>query len=300
MNGLQIGSTPLKRLLSIEKKYRLHAELYAKIEGENAGGSIKDRVALQMIADAEETGLLRKGGVVIEATSGNTGIGLALICKQKGYRAIIVMPDTMSVERQELIKRYGGEVLLTDGKKGMQGAVEKAEALAKTLKGAFLARQFENPSNPKAHYLSTGPEIYSQTDGKIDVLLAGIGTGGTITGVGKYLKEKNPQTKVVGVEPSGSPLLTKGYFGVHALQGIGANFVPQTLDISVCDEIMTADDTPSIDRMKEIKQEENLSVGISSGAVLVCGIELAKQPQMQGKKIVMIFPDEGGRYLSIK
>lgn len=296
---IKIGNTPLKRLFAIEKKYDLQAELYAKIEGENAGGSIKDRVALQMIEDAEKENRLTKGATVIEATSGNTGIGLALVCKNKGYKAIIVMPDTMTVERQELIKSYGGEVLLTDGKKGMQGAVEKAEALALEIKGAMLAKQFENPSNPKAHYENTAPELYVQTKGEIDVFLAGIGTGGTITGVGKFLKEKNPQIKVVGVEPENSPLLSKGYFGSHAIQGIGANFIPKVLNTSIYDTLMTAGDNESIEMMKSLKEEENLSVGISSGAVLACAIALAKKEEMKGKKIAMIFPDEGGRYSSI-
>lgn len=294
-----IGNTPLIRLQNIEKEYGLSCELYAKLENENAGGSIKDRVALSIIDTAERDGKLQKGGCVIEATSGNTGIGLALVCRQRGYKAVIVMPDTMTVERRQMIGGYGAEVVLTDGKKGMQGAVEKAEELHKTTPNSIIAGQFVNPANPLAHYKGTGPEIYRQVNGKADIFLACVGTGGTLTGVGKYLKEQNPQIKVFAVEPKNSPLLSKGYFGAHKIQGIGANFIPETLDKSVYDSVLTVDDNDAIATMKRLKEQENLFVGISSGAVVCAAIELLKGDEYAGKTAVVVLPDSGDRYLSI-
>ena len=294
-----IGNTPLIRLQNIEKEYGLSCELYAKLENENAGGSIKDRVALSIIDSAERDGKLQKGGCVIEATSGNTGIGLALVCRQRGYKAVIVMPDTMTVERRQMIAGYGAEVVLTDGKKGMQGAVEKAEELHKATPNSIIAGQFVNPANPLAHYTGTGVEIYKQTDGEIDIFLACVGTGGTLTGVGKYLKEQNPQIKVFAVEPKNSPLLSKGYFGAHKIQGIGANFIPETLDKSVYDSVLTVDDNDAIATMKRLKEQENLFVGISSGAVVCAAIELLKGDEYAGKTAVVVLPDSGDRYLSI-
>jgi cysteine synthase A len=294
-----IGNTPLIRLQNIEKEYGLSCELYAKLENENAGGSVKDRVALSIIDSAEREGRLQKGGCVIEATSGNTGIGLALVCRQRGYKAVIVMPDTMTVERRQMIGGYGAEVVLTDGKKGMQGAVEKAEELHKATPNSIIAGQFVNPANPLAHYTGTGVEIYKQTDGEIDIFLACVGTGGTLTGVGKYLKEQNPHIKVFAVEPKNSPLLSKGYFGAHKIQGIGANFIPETLDKSVYDSVLTVDDNDAIATMKRLKEQENLFVGISSGAVVCAAIELLKGDEYAGKTAVVVLPDSGDRYLSI-
>ena len=294
-----IGNTPLARLQNIEKEYGLSCKLYAKLENENAGGSVKDRVALSIIDSAEREGRLQKGGCVIEATSGNTGIGLALVCRQRGYKAVIVMPDTMTVERRQMIAGYGAEVVLTDGKKGMQGAVEKAEDLHKATPNSIIAGQFVNPANPLAHYTGTGVEIYKQTDGEIDIFLACVGTGGTLTGVGKYLKEQNPQIKVFAVEPKNSPLLSKGYFGAHKIQGIGANFIPETLDKSVYDSVLTVDDNDAIATMKRLKEQENLFVGISSGAVVCAAIELLKGDEYAGKTAVVVLPDSGDRYLSI-
>ena len=294
-----IGNTPLIRLQNIEKEYGLSCKLYAKLENENAGGSVKDRVALSIIDSAEREGRLQKGGCDIEATSGNTGIGLALVCRQRGYKAVIVMPDTMTVERRQMIAGYGAEVVLTDGKKGMQGAVEKAEELHKATPNSIIAGQFVNPANPLAHYTGTGVEIYKQTDGEIDIFLACVGTGGTLTGVGKYLKEQNPQIKVFAVEPKNSPLLSKGYFGAHKIQGIGANFIPETLDKSVYDSVLTVDDNDAIATMKRLKEQENLFVGISSGAVVCAAIELLKGDEYAGKTAVVVLPDSGDRYLSI-
>lgn len=294
-----IGNTPLARLQNIEKEYGLSCKLYAKLENENAGGSIKDRVALSIIDTAERDGKLQKGGCVIEATSGNTGIGLALVCRQRGYKAVIVMPDTMTVERRQMIAGYGAEVVLTDGKKGMQGAVEKAEELHKTTPNSIIAGQFVNPANPLAHYTGTGVEIYKQTDGEIDIFLACVGTGGTLTGVGKYLKEQNPQIKVFAVEPKNSPLLSKGYFGAHKIQGIGANFIPETLDKSVYDSVLTVDDNDAIATMKRLKEQEKLFVGISSGAVVCAATQLLKGEGYAGKTAVVVLPDSGDRYLSI-
>ena len=302
--GKSIGDTPLVELKNIEKDGGRYENtptfrLFAKLESENLGGSIKDRVAQAILDDAEEKGTLKKGGAVIEATSGNTGIGLALCCRLRGYQAKIVMPDTMSVERQEMIKAQGGEVLLTDGKKGMSGAVEKAKELLQNTPNAILADQFNNPVCWKAHYESTGPEIWAQTQGKIDIFVACVGTGGTLTGVGKYLKEQNPKIQVIAVEPSASPLLSKGYSGAHKIQGIGANFVPSVLDCSVYDEVAAVTDEEAFDMARRIRREENLSVGISSGAAIAAALKLGNKPENAGKTIVTILPDSGDRYESI-
>lgn len=287
-----IGNTPLRRLEKTEYN------IFAKMEGENPAGSIKDRVAFAIIEDAEKNGRLKAGGTVIEATSGNTGIGLAYVASQKGYKAVIVMPDTMSVERQALIKAYGGEVVLTDGKKGMQGAVEKAKALLAATPNSILADQFNNPVCWKVHYQTTGREIWAQTQGKVDIFVACVGTGGTLTGVGKYLKEQNPNIQVIAVEPASSPLLSKGVAGSHGIQGIGANFIPSVLDRSVYDEVVTVTDEESFATAKELCKTEGLFVGISSGAAVAAAIKIAKRPENKGKNIVTILPDEGGRYLS--
>ena len=294
-----IGNTPLVRLKKIEQTYGLQAKLYAKVESENAGGSIKDRVAKAMIDEAEQSGRLKKGGIVIEPTSGNTGIGLALVASARGYKAVIVMPDTMSKERQTLIKNYGGEVVLTDGKKGMQGAVEKAEELLKTTPNAVIAGQFDNPANPLAHYQTTAPEIDSALNGEVDIFVAGVGTGGTLTGVGRYFKEKNKNIRICAVEPKSSPLLSQGRAGAHDIQGIGANFVPKNFDKTVCDEILTVTDESAVEYAKALQKIENLFVGISSGAALAGAIELAKRKENAGKNIVLVLPDSGDRYLSI-
>ena len=293
-----IGNTPLVRLENIEKKFGLQAKLFAKVESVNAGGSIKDRVAKSIIDEAEASGRLQKGGTVIEATSGNTGIGLALVCATRGYKAVIVMPETMSVERRKLILAYGAQVVLTDGKKGMQGAVEKAEALLRETPNAIIAGQFENPANPKAHYQTTAPEIYEALNGNIDAFVAGVGTGGTITGVGRYLKERNAQTRVVAVEPSSSPLLSKGFAGAHGIQGIGANFVPSILDREIYDEVIAVTDENAYATARALCQAEGLFVGISSGASVFGAIELAKRAEYAGKTVVTVLPDSGDRYLS--
>ena len=297
--GKGIGNTPLVRLKKIEEYYRLNAEIYAKVEGENLGGSIKDRVAEYIVNDALQSGKLRAGGAVIEATSGNTGIGLALVCKQKGLRAIIVMPDNMTVERRNLIMAHGGEVVLTDAKKGMQGAVEKAEELCKNTPNSIIAGQFENPVNPRAHYERTAPELYAQSGGNVDVFVAGIGTGGTVTGVGKFLKEKNADCAVYGLEPTSSPLITQGVAGAHKIQGIGANFVPKILDTGVLDGVLTVADTDAIEMTKRLFALEGLFVGISSGANVCGAVRLAQREENYGKKIHTVLPDEGGRYASI-
>lgn len=294
MSALNIGNTPL-----IQLNIAAPASLFAKVEGGNPGGSIKDRVALAIIEDAEEKGVLKTGGLVVEATSGNTGIGLSLVCKAKGYRAVIVMPDSMSKERRELIKSYGGEVVLTDGAKGMQGAVEKAKEIVKNSDNALLADQFNNPVCAKVHYESTAKELYAQTEGRVDIFVACVGTGGTLTGIGKYLKEKNPQTKVIAVEPAASPLLSQGRTGGHGIQGIGANFVPAVLDRTVYDEIVTVTDEEAFFFARELKKAHGLSVGISSGAAYAAALSIANRPENRGKNIVTVFPDEGGRYASI-
>ena len=294
-----IGNTPLVRLTKIEKAYALQAELYAKVESVSVGGSIKDRVAKSIIDAAEKDGSLKSGGTVIEATSGNTGVGLALVCAARGYKAVIVMPETMSIERRKLIAAYGAQIVLTEGSKGMQGAVDKAEALCKTTPNAIIAGQFENPANPKAHYESTAPEIYEALQGEVDIFVAGVGTGGTITGVGKYLKERIQSVQIVAVEPEKSPLLSKGKAGPHGLQGIGANFIPKTLDRTVYDEVITVSDEDAYALAKSVSKEEGLFVGISSGAALTAAIEVAKRQENAGKKIVVVFPDNGDRYLSL-
>lgn len=294
-----IGNTPLLCLKKLAQANGAQANVYAKAEFLNAGGSIKDRVAKAMIDDAEKSGRLKKGGTVIEPTSGNTGVGLALVCAARGYNAIIVMPDTMSIERQKLIKAYGARVILTDGKKGMQGAVEKAEELQKQTENSIIAGQFDNPANPQAHYETTAPEIWSTLDGKVDIFVAGVGTGGTISGVGNYLKEKNPNVKIVAVEPKSSPLLSAGKAGAHAIQGIGANFIPKTLDKSVYNEVMTVTDEDALETARAIAKEEGIFVGISAGAAVKAALELAKREENVGKNIVTILPDSGDRYLSI-
>lgn len=287
-----IGNTPLRRLEKTEYN------IFVKMEGENPAGSIKDRVAFAIIEDAEKNGRLKAGGTVIEATSGNTGIGLAYVASKKGYKAVIVMPDTMSVERQALIKAYGGEVVLTDGKKGMQGAVEKAKALLAVTPNSILADQFNNPVCWKVHYQTTGREIWAQTQGKVDIFVACVGTGGTLTGVGKYLKDQNPNIQVIAVEPAASPLLSKGVAGSHGIQGIGANFIPSVLDRSVYGEVVTVTDEEAFATAKELCKTEGYFVGISSGAAVAAAMEIAKRPENKGKNIVTILPDEGGRYLS--
>lgn len=295
----RIGNTPLAELKNTEEKYGLTARIFAKLEKENEGGSIKDRVALAILEDAEKRGLLTAGGTVVEATSGNTGIGLALVCRARGYRAVIVMPDSMSVERQNMMKEYGAQLVLTDGKLGMQAAVEKAEEIVKNTPNSLLADQFNNPVCAKAHYDTTGVEIWEQTQGNVDIFVACIGTGGTLTGVARYLKEKNPNVKIVGVEPAASPLLTKGVAGAHKIQGIGANFIPTVLDRTVYDEILTVTDEDAFAFARGLKTDENLSVGISSGAALAAVIRLAKRAENEGKNIVTVFPDDGNRYTSV-
>lgn len=293
-----IGKTPLLELTRYEKLHNLQAKIIAKLEFFNPGGSVKDRVAIQMIEDAEKKGLLKEGATIIEPTSGNTGIGLAAVAAAKGYRIVITMPETMSVERRTILKAYGAELVLTDGLKGMQGAIDKAEELAKEIEGAFIPGQFVNPANPEAHYITTGPEIYNDMDGKVDIFVAGIGTGGTLTGIGKYLKEKNPEIKIVGIEPASSPVLTNGKSGAHKIQGIGAGFIPKTLDTSVYDEIMLVENEVSFETGKELAKTEGFLTGISSGAALWAATELAKRPENAGKNIVVLLPDTGDRYLS--
>ena len=293
-----IGHTPLLELIHIEKAHDLKAKIVAKLEYFNPAGSVKDRIAKAMIDDAEAKGLLKAGSVIIEPTSGNTGIGLASVAAARGYRIIIVMPETMSVERRQLMKAYGAELVLTEGAKGMKGAIAKADELAKEIPNSFVAGQFVNPANPKAHYETTGPEIWQDTDGKVDFFVAGVGTGGTITGVGKFLKEKNPAVKVVAVEPKTSAVLSTGIAGSHKIQGIGAGFVPDVLDTKIYDEIIPVDNDDAFAVGKEIGHREGVLVGISSGAALWAAIELAKRPENAGKTIVVLLPDTGDRYLS--
>ncbi|WP_440554429.1 cysteine synthase A [Vescimonas sp.] len=293
-----IGRTPLLELTHIEKAHDLKAKIVAKLEYFNPAGSVKDRIAKAMIDDAEAKGLLKAGSVIIEPTSGNTGIGLASVAAARGYRIIIVMPETMSVERRQLMKAYGAELVLTEGAKGMKGAIAKADELAKEIPNSFVAGQFVNPANPKAHYETTGPEIWQDTDGKVDFFVAGVGTGGTITGVGKFLKEKNPAVKVVAVEPKTSAVLSTGVAGSHKIQGIGAGFVPDVLDTKIYDEIIPVDNDDAFAVGKEIGHREGVLVGISSGAALWAAIELAKRPENAGKTIVVLLPDTGDRYLS--
>ena len=293
-----IGGTPLLRLNNIEKEYGLCARLLAKLEYLNPAGTVKDRVALSMINDAEERGILTPDSVIIEPTSGNTGIGLAAVAAARGYRLIIVMPDTMSVERRLLMTAYGAELVLTDGSKGMTGAINRAEELAREIPNAFIAGQFVNPANPKAHFETTGPEIWNDTDGEVDLFVAGIGTGGTVTGTGEYLKSKNPDIKVVGIEPADSPILSGGKAGAHALQGIGAGFVPDVLNTDVIDEIATVTTKDAFDAARLIGRREGVLVGISSGAALHAAIELCREGQNAGKTVVVLLPDTGDRYLS--
>ena len=293
-----VGKTPLLELCNTEKKHHLEAALLVKPEGMNPAGSAKDRVALAMINDAEARGALNPGGTIIEPTSGNTGIGLACIAAARGYRAVIVMPDSMSPERIKLMKAYGADVILTPGALGMTGAIAKAEALAKEIPGSFVAGQFENPANAKAHYDTTGPEIWADTDGKVDIFVAGIGTGGTITGVGRYLKEQNPNVLVVGVEPARSPVLSGGSSGPHGLQGIGAGFVPKVLDTAVYDRIIPVTEEEAYAAAQELARTEGVLAGISSGAALHAGLTLAADPENRGKTIVVLLPDTGERYLS--
>ena len=293
-----IGKTPLLRLSNIEKEFALEATLIAKLEGLNPAGSAKDRVAKNMIEDAEKKGLLSSSSVIIEPTSGNTGIGLSMVCATRSYRVIIVMPDNMSVERINTMKAYGAEVVLTDGKKGMNGAIEKAEELKKSIPNSIIAGQFVNPANPEAHLLTTGPEIWEDTDGKIDIFVSGVGTGGTISGVGRYLKEKKPNIEIIAVEPKNSPVLSGGKAGAHGLQGIGAGFIPEILDLSVIDEIITVDEESAYKMGTLMGKKEGVLVGISSGAALYAAVELAKMPENKGKRIVILLPDTGVRYLS--
>ncbi|MBQ7085749.1 MAG: cysteine synthase A [Anaerotignum sp.] len=293
-----IGRTPLVELSNLEQKLELQATLLAKVEALNPGGSAKDRVAKRMVEDAEKAGILKAGATIIEPTSGNTGIGLAVMAAARGYRAIIVMPDSMSMERRLLMTAFGAELVLTEGVKGMTGAIEKAEELAREIPNSFIPGQFDNPSNPAAHYETTGPEIWEDTDGKVDIFVAGIGTGGTITGIGRYLKEQDPNVKIIGVEPASSPLLTKGEAGPHGLQGIGANFVPSILDTEIYDEIITVTDEAAYEAGRMIARNEGLLVGISAGAALHAAVEVAKRPENAGKNIVVLLPDTGDRYLS--
>lgn len=293
-----IGNTPLLELKNYEKENKLEATVLGKLEYFNPAGSVKDRIAQAMISDAESKGLLKEGSVIIEPTSGNTGIGLAAVAASKGYKIILTMPETMSVERRNLLKAYGAELVLTDGAKGMKGAIAKAEELAKETPNSFIPSQFTNMANPKTHEASTGPEIWNDTDGKVDIFVAGVGTGGTVSGVGRYLKSKNPNVKVVAVEPAGSPVLSKGTPGPHKIQGIGAGFVPETLDTKVYDEIIAVENEDAFKTGRTLARKEGLLVGISSGAAVYAATELAKRPENKGKVIVALLPDTGDRYLS--
>lgn len=293
-----IGATPLIRLNKIEKSNGAYANIIAKLESFNPAGSAKDRIAREMIDDAENKGIIKKGATIIEPTSGNTGIGLAAIAAERGYKAIFTMPDTMSIERINLLKAYGAKIVLTEGAKGMNGAIEKASELAREIEGSFIPSQFENMSNPEAHYNTTGPEIWKDTDGKVDIFVAGVGTGGTISGVGKYLKEKNPDIKVIAVEPDTSPVLSKGIAGAHGIQGIGAGFVPKALDTGVYDEVMPVSVENAYKLGREMAHNEGVLVGISSGAALYAAVELAKKEENKGKNIVVLLTDGGEKYLS--
>lgn len=293
-----IGGTPILKLNNYIALNELPANIYAKLEYFNPAGSVKDRIAKAMIDDAEAKGALKPGAVIIEPTSGNTGIGLAAVAASKGYRIILTMPETMSVERRNLLKAYGAELVLTDGAKGMKGAIAKAEELAQQIEGGFIPRQFTNSANPTAHFNTTGPEIWEDTDGKVDIFVAGVGTGGTVSGVGKYLKSKNPNVKVVAVEPAGSPVLSKGVAGPHKIQGIGAGFVPETLDTKIYDEIIAVENEDAFATGRTLARKEGLLVGISSGAAVYAATQLAKRPENKGKNIVVLLPDTGDRYLS--
>ena len=293
-----IGNTPIFELENIEKEFKLEARLFAKVELFNPAGSIKDRVALSMIEDAEKKGLIKQGATIIEPTSGNTGIGLAMVATTKGYKAIIVMPDTMSIERRKLMKAYGAEIVLSDGKLGMKGAIAKAKELNQEIPNSFIPSQFDNPANVEAHYTKTGPEIFTALDGNVDIFVAGVGTGGTVTGIGKFLKEKKKDVKIVAVEPASSPVLSQGVSGPHKIQGIGAGFVPSILDKEVIDEILTISNEDAFAFGKLVGRHEGFLVGISSGAALCAAVELAKRKENKGKNIVVVFPDSGDRYLS--
>ena len=293
-----IGGTPLLELASYEKKNNLEATVLGKLEYFNPAGSVKDRIAKAMVDEAEQEGKLKEGSVIIEPTSGNTGIGLASVAAARGYKIIITMPETMSIERRNLLKAYGAELVLTDGAKGMKGAIEKAKELAETTENSFIPSQFTNPANPAYHRATTGPEIWADTDGKVDIFVAGVGTGGTVTGVGQYLKSQNPDVKVVAVEPAGSPVLSQGKAGAHKIQGIGAGFVPETLDTKVYDEIITVENEDAFKTGRDIARSEGVLVGISSGAAVWAATELAKRPENKGKTIVALLPDTGERYLS--
>ena len=293
-----VGNTPLVELKNIEKRFNLKAKLIAKLEYFNPAGSVKDRVAKKMIDEAEKSGKINADSVIIEPTSGNTGIGLAMVCAARGYEIIIVMPESMSEERKKLMKAYGAKLVLTDGAKGMTGAIEKAEELAKEIKGSFIPGQFVNPDNPKAHFETTGPEIYEDTDGSVDIFVAGIGTGGTITGTAKYLKSKNKNIKVIGIEPQGSAVITKGTAGAHKLQGIGAGFIPEILDLDVVDEVVPVSDNDAFECGRLMGTNEGILVGISSGAALYAAIKEAEKEENKGKNIVVLLPDTGDRYLS--
>lgn len=293
-----IGKTPLVEVTNIEQVHELKAKLLVKLEYQNPAGSVKDRAAFYMIKEAEEKGLLKEGSVIIEPTSGNTGIGLAAIAAAKGYHAILTMPDTMSIERRNILKAYGAEIVLTEGAKGMKGAISKAEELAGEIEGAYIPAQFDNPANAQAHYETTGPEIWADTEGTVDIFVASVGTGGTITGTGKYLKEKNAAIKVVAVEPASSPVLSGGQAGAHKIQGIGAGFVPTVLDTGIYDEIITVENDLAFETSKELTKREGLLTGISSGAALYAAVELAKRPENEGKTIVVLLPDSGDRYYS--
>ena len=293
-----VGNTPLVEVVNIEKELNLDATVIVKLEYFNPAGSVKDRIAKAMIEDAEKSGALKKGSVIIEPTSGNTGIGLAAIAAAKGYRIILTMPETMSVERRSILKSYGAEIVLTDGTKGMKGAIEKAEELAKEIPGGFIPGQFVNPANPAIHKATTGPEIWKDTDGKVDIFIAGVGTGGTVTGVGEYLKEQNPRVKVVAVEPADSPVLSEGRAGNHKIQGIGAGFVPDVLNTKIYDEVFKVANQDAFTTAKLLAKKEGISVGISSGAALYAALELAKRAENKGKVIVALLPDSGDRYYS--
>lgn len=293
-----IGGTPLVRLHRLEQRYHLDCQILAKLERQNPGGSVKDRTAVQMLDDAQERGILPPGSVIIEPTSGNTGIGLAMVCAVRGYRCIIVMPDTMSIERRKLMRGYGAELVLTPGADGMQGAVKRAEELAAQIPNSFLPGQFSNPSNALAHYRTTGPEIWQDTDGRVDLLVAGVGTGGTITGVGRYLKEQNPSIHIIAAEPATSPLLSQGYAASHGIQGIGANFIPSVLDTQIYDEVIPVTDHDAMEASRMAGTTEGLLVGISSGAALWAAVSAASRPENIGKRLVVILPDTGERYLS--